>query len=168
MTHFNEISDDQDLMETLAFLGRAIYYSQSFEANVLTFVGLLNMEEILKQNKNTIPSLESINKSTLGKLLSVARSKITIPESVDNILNLALYKRNYLVHNFFKQKPGCLFSKQGRNSMKKELEQITQFFEEANFKLDTISSSLMIFFGITEEKVDLEVQKMIEDSKKCK
>jgi hypothetical protein len=76
------------------------------------------------------------NKRTLGNLISLLKKNIDLPESFETNLDLALSKRNYLIHHFFFEHLSELQTPAGAQTMSDELRPIRDLFSVAQEQVD--------------------------------
>ena len=121
------------LNAVFACFGSAAQHSYFFEAALGEF--LLVYNKILKTSL-TLQDLETIEtkiqKKTMGALLSEFRKYVTIHDNtIEQYLDNALKKRNFLIHHFFGQREKKFQTEKGRIEMLKELVGIQKELERA-------------------------------------
>jgi hypothetical protein len=86
------------------FFGAAAYYAQFFEESLADF--LVTYRKLVNRGllKHEVETLEAtLHRQTMGTLLKDLRSEFTIDDTeIDDVLSIALKKRNHLMHNFFR------------------------------------------------------------------
>lgn len=121
------------LNAVFACFGSAAQHSYFFEAALGEF--LLVYNKILKTSL-TLQDLEiietKIQKKTMGALLSEFRKYVKIHDNtIEQYLDNALKKRNFLIHHFFRQRQKKFHTEKGRMAMLKELVGIEKELEQA-------------------------------------
>lgn len=121
------------LNAVFACFGSAAQHSYFFEAALGEF--LLVYNKILKKSL-TLQDLETIEtkiqKKTMGALLSEFRKYVKIHDStIEQYLDNALKKRNFLIPHFFRQRQKKFHTEKGRMEMLKELVGIEKELEQA-------------------------------------
>jgi hypothetical protein len=127
----------------------------------LSFVALLVGTDQIDDDKRALfSSLErDVNRRTLGNLLRQITGIISFDETIIGIIDVALEKRNYLTHHFFRAHNFAIFSKDGRREMTKELKEIQRTFGTARSYLSAISSLLGKHAGIQEAEIEQLVER---------
>jgi hypothetical protein len=150
----NEIPypDASDPKEIYAFFGLTMYTAQVFEKGLLNLVVVCKM--IGKQGatrQDFDDFFETFDRKTLGQLLNVARSQIDFDESIDDKLNAALKKRNFLAHQYFWDNAHEMMSDAGRLDLVMELRNDIQLFKDADTAVESIFDPLRRKLGITDD-----------------
>lgn len=121
------------LNAVFACFGSAAQHAQHFEVALGAFVLLYN--KFTKRNL-TLEAFEALDqklqKQTMGTLLREFKKYVRVNDSnVHRCLELALEKRNFLMHHYFREREGCLGLEQGRLSILTELVEIGSLLEQA-------------------------------------
>ena len=75
--------------------------------------------------------VDDVDKRTFGYLLKQIRKMASVSEDIEEIVNEALDKRNYLIHKFFKVHNFAINSENGRKEMSADLSQIHEALSRA-------------------------------------
>jgi hypothetical protein len=86
--------------------------------------------------------LDDVNSKTFGTLLRTIKKSIKIGEYILAVIDVALEKRNYVTHHFFRYHNFAIHSEEGRQTMIDELKDIGQKFDTAQLHLDGLASCL--------------------------
>lgn len=117
----------------LAYFGLAAYWGQVLEntlVQVLSLAARLTGEVALPTE---IATLELANqKKTLGTLLRKLHLSITMPDTIEEVVDQALEQRNFLTHHFFRERDEDLKVPEGRVRMIEELRGIRETICQAN------------------------------------
>jgi len=116
-----------------ACFGSAAQHAQHFEVALAEF--LLDYNKI-SERAVTLEQLEALDqqlrKRTLGTLLREFSKYVTIEDpKIVGFLEIALEKRNFLMHHFFREREGKLRLKKDRMDLLSELTGIDRMLEEA-------------------------------------
>lgn len=94
---------------------------------------------------------------TMGGLISRLRTSTKLPAAFDAELNKARELRNFLAHQYFRERTEELISKSGRVSMLAELQEAQQLFERVDGELKTAADSLARAAGVALSKQEQRV-----------
>ncbi|HYE76227.1 MAG TPA: hypothetical protein VEF04_22970 [Blastocatellia bacterium] len=116
-----------------ACFGSAAQHAQFFEVALAEFLRDYNK---IANEAITLQDLElmdqKLQKKTLGALLKEFSRYVTIKDpQVVQFLELALDRRNFLMHHFFRERSTKLQSEEGRMSLLSELVSIDNLLQEA-------------------------------------
>ncbi|HJP93532.1 MAG TPA: hypothetical protein VJ875_16350 [Pyrinomonadaceae bacterium] len=116
-----------------ACFGSAAQHAQHFEAALAGFLSDYN--KLTKQGSSTQEFEEldqKLQKKTLGTLLREFSKYVTIQDpNVVGFLEMALEKRNFLMHHFFRQREGKLRLERDRMELLSELTAIDNILDQA-------------------------------------
>jgi hypothetical protein len=112
-----------------------------------TLVQMLGLMARLDDHAVTPAELSSLElraqKKTLGTLLREFRKRITAIEPVEDMLDTALDRRNFLTHHFFRERQEEIGTAEGVVRMVKELQEIGEQLAKAN-QIMTAVAKLML------------------------
>ncbi len=97
---------------------------------------------------------------TLGQVIK--ESTYLFPTDIQEQLDLALSKRNYLAHHFWFEKNHLMFDKQGLLQLQEELIKLTDFFDSLDKTISTFFRPIYQKFGITDEMIQEIFEKLIQ------
>jgi hypothetical protein len=97
---------------------------------------------------------------TMGRMLTAFRSVTTVPEELDRLLCQALQKRNWLAHDFFRERATQLLDSAGRNQMLAEIDECRAQFTAADQGLDAIVAPLRNAAGVTDDMLERAFQEL--------
>jgi hypothetical protein len=163
MLHDPENTEEEQFKDVYAYFGLAAYYAQSFETSLelLLFLHHRHCNSPLTQRDLDVFNT-SLEKKTLGKLINDLRDTspfINISHDIDEILDTARKNRNFLIHDFFKQRSVLFMSEGGRERMIAELVEIGNSLKLADTVIVPIYTLLSKAMGITEEMIETEMAK---------
>ena len=126
--------------------------------------GVLNWLVALKIAERGVPTQGMpelwghLEKSTLGRLLKMVRDQVEVSPDMDEKLEAALDRRNYLAHHFFFSECSLsMGSEDGRRSMIEELQGLIRQFKSADELVDAVSLPLWEKLGVTQAMIDVYV-----------
>ena len=152
-----------------ARFGLAVYHSQVLEhgiVNALVFVDLIpnKMRKVSTQaawESNVDMFMDSHFESTMGRLMKSLRDIAVVPTELDDMLRLALKRRNWLAHGFFRANAENFMTTEGRLEMLAELDYCRTCFRGADSRLEETVRPLRENAGVTEEMIEQEYQRMV-------
>ena len=156
---------DDLVRDTYAHFGLAIYKAQVLEHGIVNAMVIARMPERGKVTRQDIDAFMGQQfKSTLGRLLREMRKITVVPDNLGNVLEQALARRNWLVHNYFGERAEEFVTDPGCHRMIAELESAQELFDQASQSVDLLVRPIRERFGLTDEAIATEVQKsMIEN-----
>jgi hypothetical protein len=133
ISHHMLKTEEGQVNAVFACFGSAAQHAQHFEAALGEFLLLFNK---LASRKLTLEALDALDqklqKQTMGALLRELRKYVRINDAkVDRCLELALEKRNFLMHDYFRVRKGKLRVEKERMALLAELVQIGSLLEQA-------------------------------------
>jgi hypothetical protein len=88
-----------------------------------------------------------------------------VDADLDQLLNEALRKRNWLAHDFFRERATEFMSATGREQMLREVDECRDLFQSADKRLEATVEPLRKKAGITDESLAREYQRMLSERK---
>ncbi|MBP2001019.1 hypothetical protein J2Z69_002062 [Paenibacillus shirakamiensis] len=135
--------DSEQAKELFSYFGLAVYYSQALEHQ------LANLIMLMKLSSGKVPSDEDFSElfqaklsSSLGQLIKEIQHHFAFSEEETNQLTRIWKQRNYIVHDYFKERIHDTFSRSGRQTMIKELLQFKDEAQALERKLQHYASEL--------------------------
>jgi hypothetical protein len=98
--------------------------------------------------------------STMGRQLREVLVEEGVSERLIARLRNALRIRNYLAHDFLRQRAEELMMFRGRNEMLAELEELRAELQSTDDELEPITRSIMAARGISQEMLQAELERM--------
>jgi|ERR1041385_1427149 hypothetical protein len=159
---------NEQVKEVYARFGVALYFAQVLEhgiVNALVVLDLIpsrrHLVRTAKEWKTLVDAFMSRHfESTMGRLIRDLRSVTSIPADLEEILQRALAKRNWLAHEYFRERSVQFMSAAGRESMIHESDECRELFSAADDRLEEVIRPLQIAAGMTDEMVAKELEKM--------
>ena len=100
-------------------------------------------------------------KQTMGHLLRGLGSFSKLPPDLEDILIRALARRNWLAHDFFRDRATEFMSSKGRDQMLAELDESAVLFRSADDSLVKVMEPIMRNQGVTNEMLTESFQAII-------
>ncbi len=150
-----------DPKEVYAFFGLAYYQAAVLEQGVINLAVAINAQEIEGVTIGDLKLLyNSFEDKTFGQIIHIAKTKFQLPEELENDLNVAREKRNYLAHKFFAINAENNMRLAGRKKMIKELVEILSFIQDVDLRMDAYWIDAWKVFGVTKEWIQQETKKL--------
>jgi len=146
--------EDFGVKEVYAFFGLAAYCAQVLEKGLVNMAVALRVKGLRLTVSEYDALFEEHSKKTLGQLLKRARNTIPISNDLDALLEDALEKRNWLIHQFFADRAVQFTEEYGRGDMIRELQQLIVLFQKADSAIQLIYHPILEQMGVTSERVN--------------
>jgi len=150
--------DYDDPKELYAFFGLASYNVQLLEQ------GITNLLVGLRITRRETPTWDEVSKlydtadrKTLGQMLSSVRQLSPFDPKLENRIDEALKKRNYLMHCFFVEHAEDLLSEPGKRKMIDELRKTIVSLKRVDSEVDDLWLSIWRKYGFTKERIQMEL-----------
>lgn len=145
--------DSDQSKELFAYFGLAVYYSQALEQQ------LANLLMLIKLSQGNVPSEEDFTQlyqrklsSSLGQLVREIQHYFPFSEEETVQLKEVWKQRNYIVHDYFKERIHETFSPAGRSRMIRELTAFKEQAQALEQKLQGYSREMYVKLGLDGEK----------------
>jgi hypothetical protein len=163
--------DDEHIKEVYARFGLAVYFAQVLElglVNALIFLHLIPSRRHRARSRdewgavvNTF--IDRHFEATMGHLIKNLRDVTQVDTDLERLLSDALKRRNWLVHDFFRERATNFVSASGRQQMLTEIDECRELFQSADERLEAIVEPLRLGAGITDEFLAEEYQRMLTE-----
>lgn len=155
MINFEKLSDDQKVeFEMFAHYGYAVILAQKFEKAIAALLqgefGLENKGKL--PCENYLEEVTKLYKGNLGGLLKKLRTHMTVPADKEELLQKALNRRNYLIHDYFYHNESKATVTDGRMSIIQELVADQILFSEAVIWVKDLCQKGLRKIGVTAEQ----------------
>ena len=150
--------------ETFALYGLSMYYAQCFEKSLAILVSCVFNKEFLTCTPDRREELqdEAFSK-TVGTLLTRLRKQISIPESLDDTLDSAHKKRNWLAHNYYWERAGQIMTPNGCLKMIDELSSLVDYFDKLDTHLSSIYEKWMRKNGLSDSAIAEAMKSLVKE-----
>jgi hypothetical protein len=161
--------EEEQYKDVLTHFGAAACRVSSLETN-LTNVLLLSAR--LGGNAPTANDLDKMEeeyqkkKYSLGALISDAKAAVAVPDMTEKVMSDALRLRNYLMHNFFRDKAFEFSTEAGRKRMVGELQKTEATVLIADRMMTDLGMKLADHLGISLEDVNAEAERLRQEARK--
>jgi hypothetical protein len=148
--------------DVYAHFGLAIYEAQVLEhglANALAYAGIASGRLPTVEDFETF--LSKRFECTLGKLIKDLGGAVEVDPALEASLRVALLQRNWLAHNYFRERSEVFVSAHGCESMIVELQAAQELFEQVRMGLDEAISNLAMSIGVNQSVVDAYVDEVM-------
>ena len=148
--------------DTYAHFGLAIFQAQILETEIVTsmVIAMFPKKDLIGRQKISA-FMDQQSTYTLGKLLRELKKYASVPDELEQTLEEALKKRNWLAHDYFKERAEEFVSSAGCNLMIRELEGAQQLFRDAAHTLNISVKPIRERFGLTDEMIDRELERQM-------
>jgi hypothetical protein len=141
-----------------AVFGSAAQHAQLFEQALGRFLRRYNQIAKTALRPEDFDAIEtSLAKKTMGQLIREMQRHITFSDpKMSDRFELALQKRNFLMHHFFLEQGGKLKTQDGRMELLAELSSIDQMLEDGRVIMNAMRIAMCRTLGV--EDTDLDKQ----------
>jgi hypothetical protein len=160
--------EESDAKSTFAHFGLAYYVANVLEhglVNVLAMARLITARDAAEQLLSD--PWEQRFKDTMGQLVRRAAPHLAASDGLEARLTAAMQTRNYLTHQFWRDRAEDFNFKSGRVDMIRELEAAQGQFTAADAELtEKVFKPMVAAEGITQDTIDAQHQMMRRDAEK--
>lgn len=159
--------------EVYAYFGLSMYRASCVEQSIIQLIVFYDFFSKHAPNFKSKEQWESdfdkfdeeMSFKTMGRLVKHLTGIKAISAEIEENLQKALSKRNWLAHRFFVDHALNFVSAAGREIMINELQQCYELFNEIESILEPITISLMNKYGLTEEFLEKAKNELFEEAK---
>jgi hypothetical protein len=160
--------EDDQVKEVYARFGLAVYFAQVLEhglVNALVILDLIPSRRHLARSADewgveVDAFMDRHFQATMGRMMGSLRAVTQVGEDLEQLLHEALSKRNWLVHDFFRERATEFMSATGREQMLSEVDRCRHLFQSADKRLEATVAPLRKKAGITDELLAREYQRI--------
>jgi len=149
---------NEEVREVYARFGLAIYSAQCLEhglINAFIYLHLIPLKIPQYRSKEWEDEVDSFTSKhfehTLGRMIKDLDKYTDVSPKLSNKLSEALRIRNWLAHDYFRERAREFMSSEGRVVMIKELDNALVALNEADKELSQALEPVLKKYGITEE-----------------
>jgi hypothetical protein len=159
-------AEDEEYRDVFTRFGLAAYRVQCLETLLISF---LLLDARLNGTAPTVADVEALEvflqkKKTLGVLISDLRKRVSLPARAEEIMGLAVDKRNFLIHHFFRERAFEFATDAGRKRMLDELRETQAVVYLAEGAAKDLCLALAKVIGLTPEHIEAEVERLRQES----
>ena len=151
-------STDDLVRDTYAQFGLALFRAQTLEVEIVNAMVIARLPEKDHTSRQEIDAFMK-RPLTLGQLLKELNKYVRVHDELKQTLREAWKKRNWLAHDYFKERAMELMSSAGCNRMISELKEAEQLFWYAAQTLDISVKQIREQFGITDAVLESEFER---------
>ncbi len=163
----------EEVKEVYARFGLAFYHAQVLEHSIVNALLILDLIPTRRHNVSSQDEWESIVEAfmghhfeaTMGRMIQNLRSVTEVPSDLEVRLRDALRRRNWLAHDFFRERAVELTTSAGRDQMISEVDECRACFEASDERLEEIVTPVRNKVGITDQLLEQKLQEMIGTGK---
>jgi hypothetical protein len=152
---------DEHVKEVYAHFGLAIYLAQVLEHGLAVAFLYLDLMPAsigkIRSREEWMSRMDAFMdrhfETTLGKMIRNLAVVTSVPSDLEQLLKLALEKRNWLVHDYFRERAEAFMSESGRERMLHELVEAQELFSAADERLGDVVKPMRLKLGFTDEKL---------------
>ena len=167
MTKYDE---GEHVKEVYARFGLAVYFAQVLEhglVNALIILDLIPSRHHLARSRKEWGAevdmfMDRHFETTMGRMMKNLRDVTEVPPELDILLHDALKKRNWLAHDYFRERAKEFMLPTGREQMLREVDECRNLFQAADKQLESIVAPLRAKVGISDELLEREYRRMLE------
>lgn len=168
-------ADSEQVKEVYARFGLAVYYAQVLEhgiVNALVILDLIPSRRHLARSTDEWGGevdafMDRHFQATMGRMMRNLRSVTQVDNDLERLLSDALCMRNWLVHDFFRERATEFMSAPGREQMLAEVDKCRDVFQAADKQLDATVTPLWREAGLTDELLAREYERMQKEARGC-
>ena len=146
--------EDDHHKEVYAYAGLALYKAQCLEVEVCNF---LILHHIVSNRKITADERDAfINRAerqTLGRLLHEMRRVVNVDDDFEDMLANSLQKRNFFIHDYFRDRVAGFMCADSRDDLIKELQELASLFEQSDSRVQLLTNNARQALGLTDEHI---------------
>jgi hypothetical protein len=156
--HLDPESDQ--IRQVYAKYGLAMYLAQVLEHGLANLVVATQLGSSVKSSEAMEELWKELFALTMGTQMKRVLKEARLSASQVARLQRALRTRNFLAHHYFRERAAQFLSFSGRNEMLDELETMQAELREADKELEPLTFSLFTRWGITQERVREEADRL--------
>ncbi|MDB5309834.1 MAG: hypothetical protein JWO38_4036 [Gemmataceae bacterium] len=158
------MTTEEQIREVYAYFGLAVYCGQVLEHGIVNAMVVLRLPRRDRFTKGDIDAfMDQQFENTLGKLIKNLRAELALPTDLEGLLGQALKTRNWLCHEYFRERAIEFMTAAGRDKMLAELADAGELLNRADKRLSAVVQPLADRYGLTEEKMQVEYQALCRE-----
>ena len=155
---------DKHIRETCAHFGLAIYLAQVLEHGIVNAMLVLRFVDGSGFSGAGVDRfMDQQFKNTLGMLIRDLREQTPLPSHLEGSLNRALKTRNWLIHDYFRERALEFMSFEGRESMLAELREVQEQLRQVDKMLESVVLPVANRLGLSKKRIDAEYETMLRE-----
>jgi hypothetical protein len=135
--------------EVFANFGLAMYSSQVLEHGIINLVVWSGLRDgRYRAYEQTEAANAKLFRQTMGSVKQILLSRRPDIEHLDDLLIRAVRLRNFLAHEYFRERAAAFLTEVGKDEMNGELKKATAFFEEVDARLEPLTWQIIEAIGV--------------------
>jgi hypothetical protein len=160
-------AENDHTREVYAHAGLALYMAQVLEHGLVNVVILSRAGgPEFRTSRDYDRLFDDLIARTMGAQLRRALESVSFAEDQIDRLRKALRLRNFLAHDFFRERIEMFGSVSGRNAMIRELDAMRDAFAEIDGEVQEVAVTLFAKHGVTRDAIEAQVAVMRAVSEK--
>lgn len=142
--------------QVYAKFGLALYQGQCLEYEIINLIiwSGISIGTYASRQETETANVELFRK-TMGALKTVMlRRRIDLGHLEDDLIN-AVTLRNFLAHNYFRERVSAFMTQEGRKKMMAELDAAVAFFEQVDATLTPFTNRIIESFGLLDKMPEI-------------
>ena len=149
------------IKEVFTRFGKAYFQSEVLHRGLCNVYAFATLDQAESATRPRIEEKLVIAYSlTLGQVIE--KSKGLFPDIIQQHLEFALAKRNYLAHHFWFECNYLMFNKEGLLKLYQELDEIAGFFEDLDESITEYFEPMRRSFGVTDELLQQSYDRLLK------
>jgi hypothetical protein len=152
---------DEHVREVYAWFGLAVYCGQVLEHGVVNAMVTLRLPKRERFTRGDIDMfMDRQFEKTLGRLIKELQAEMPLPADLEESLRKALETRNWLCHDYFRERAVEFMTEAGRNGMLAELAHARELLVRADRSLTSVVQPIADRHGLTTAAIRAEYEAM--------
>ncbi|MEX2416310.1 MAG: hypothetical protein WD424_09215 [Paenibacillaceae bacterium] len=161
-----DYDENEHSKEGYAYFGLAVYYVQVLEHQLVNMIVLLRKTQgkILKENDLDVLYARKFS-NTMGQLINEIKQLFDLHSDEMDELKEILKVRNFIVHDYFKERIALTVTRTGRNEIINEFQVFVDRIKRLDKKLEKYSNDLHVILGISQADIDIEISRLKKEER---
>lgn len=162
-----QLDDNEQCREVYAWAGLALYQAQVIEhglVNAILVVRLAEDSDFASSFSDGDHFFAEHFQRTMGQLMKRLRKHLTIDATFDHRLDDLLRRRNFVIHNFFRERAELFMHQEGRAIM---LDELASFVDGASGVEEELARLVLDYgaaHGLSAERIGAELDRLTKSS----
>jgi hypothetical protein len=173
MNHEPHDDHSELVKEVYARFGLAVYFAQVLEHGIVNALVILDLVPSRRHlalcavdwEREVDGFMNRHFQATMGRMMKNLRDTTKVDDDLEHFLSEALRKRNWLVHDFFRERAHELMSSHGKKQMIAEIDACRDLFQSADVRLGEIVAPLRRKAGLTDELLAMEYERLMHEAR---
>lgn len=169
----NDDDEGAQIRDVYAHFGLTIYLAQVLEHGLVLAMVYLDLipssRGKVKDNNDWAKRMDSFVdrhfENTLGRMIRDLGQVTQVPADLQNMFAHALERRNWLAHDYFRERAAEFISVKGRESMLRELKAAQHLFESTDDRLTAVMKPVLEKYGFTDERLKVEMELFVKKAR---